>query len=197
MPEDLDGIRATARRIYEEIIPTADISALPQVMHTDSLDHSARPGEAHGIEGLAATIGWLNTVFCDLRFDIHHVLADDDTVAIHCTLTGRHTGTLMGIGPTDRPVATPMVHLLRFRDGKAAEHWAVHDDLATLRQTRSTSTPPRAVNPSGRMTMLSPITRAVAEHSTQASGPVAGRRHHSPRDTNGLPKDPVTAEHPR
>ena len=146
MPQDLDGVKATARRIYEEIIPTADIAALPLVMHTNSIDHSARPGEAHGVEGLAATIRWLNTVFSDLRFDIHHLLADDDIVAVHCTLTGRHTGTLMGIAPTDRPVATPMVHLLRFRDGKAAEHWAVHDDLATLRQLGALPTPPRADN---------------------------------------------------
>jgi len=40
----------------------------------------------------------------------------------------------MGIPPTGRPVATPMVHILRFRDGKASDHWAVHDDMATMRQ---------------------------------------------------------------
>jgi predicted ester cyclase len=73
-------------------------------------------------------------VFADLAFDIHHVIGEGDTVAVHCTLTGRHTGDLMGIPPTGRPVATPMVHILRFRDGKASEHWAVHDDMTTMRQ---------------------------------------------------------------
>ena len=31
-------------------------------------------------------------------------------------------------------VAIPMIHILRFRDGKAAEQWAVYDDMAALRQ---------------------------------------------------------------
>jgi len=77
---------------------------------------------------------WLHGVFADLAFDIHHVIGEGDTVAVHCTLTGRHTGDLMGIPATGRPVATPMIHILRFRDGKASDHWAVHDDMATMRQ---------------------------------------------------------------
>lgn len=132
--EDLGTIRAAARRTWEEIIPAQDVAALPSVMHADCVDHSARPGEPHGIEGLVTTMRWLHSVFSDLRFEVHHVLADGDTVAVHCTMTGRQTGPLMGLAPTGLPVATPMVHVLRFEGGKAAEHWAVHDDLATMRQ---------------------------------------------------------------
>ena len=134
MPETVDDLKAKARRVWEEIIPSGDATALPDVMHADCVDHSARPDEPHGIEGLIRTMRWLHGVFADLAFDIHHVVGEGDTVAVHCTLTGRHTGNLMGIPPTNRPVATPMVHLLRFRDGKASEHWAVHDDMATMRQ---------------------------------------------------------------
>jgi len=134
MPHAIDDIKTRARRIFEEIIPSGDAAALPDVMHPDCADHSARPGEPAGIEGLAATMHWLHGVFAGLAFDIHHVIGDGDTVAVHCTLTGRHAGDLMGIPPTGRPVATPMIHILRFRDGKASDHWAVHDDMATMRQ---------------------------------------------------------------
>ena len=134
MPQNIDDIKVKARRVFEEIIPSGDASALPDVMHPDCADHSARPGEPQGIEGLTATMRWLNGAFADLAFDIHQVIGEGDTVAVHCTLTGRHTGDLMGIPPTGRPVATPMVHILRFRDGKASDHWAVHDDMATMRQ---------------------------------------------------------------
>jgi predicted ester cyclase len=134
MPEDLDRIRAVARRIWEEIIPDADVSAVPQVMHPDCVDHSARPGEPQGAAGLVHAIHWLNGVFSDLRFEIHHVIAEGDTVAVHCSLMGNHDGELMGVAPTNRAIVTPMVQLLRFRGGKVAEHWALHDDLATLRQ---------------------------------------------------------------
>jgi predicted ester cyclase len=134
MPETIDDIKAKARRIWEEIIPSGDTSLLPDVMHPNCVDYSARPDEPPGIDGVVRTMRWLHSVFSDLRFDIHHVIGEADTVAVHCTLTGRQTGDLMGIPPTNRPVALPMVHIVRFRDGKAAEHWAVHDDMAAMRQ---------------------------------------------------------------
>jgi predicted ester cyclase len=134
MPQTIQEIKAKGRRVFEEIIPSGDAAALADVMHPDCADHSARPGEPQGIEGLTATMRWLHGVFADLTFDIHHVIGEGDTVAVHCTLTGRHTGDLMGIPPTGLPVATPMIHILRFRDGKASDHWAVHYDMGTMRQ---------------------------------------------------------------
>jgi predicted ester cyclase len=134
MSETIDDLKAKACRIWEEIIPGGDPTALPDLMHPDHVDYSARPDEPPGIEGLIQTMRWLHGVFSDLRFEIHHAIGEGDTVAVHCTLTGRHTGDLMGIPPTNLPFATPMVHILRFRDGKAAEHWAVHDDMVTMRQ---------------------------------------------------------------
>ncbi len=43
-------------------------------------------------------------------------------------------GELMGVAPTNRPVAFRLVHLVRFQDGKSIEHWAVRDDLTLMRQ---------------------------------------------------------------
>ena len=134
MPPATDDIKATARRIWAEIIPAGDAAALPGVMRPGCAGHSARPGEPPASKGSPQTTRWLHSVLTGLAFGIQHVIGEGDTVAVHCTLAGRHTGNLMGIPPTGRPVATPMVHILRFRDGKAAGHWAVHDDTATRRQ---------------------------------------------------------------
>jgi len=131
MSQDL---KARARRIWEEVFPDGDVAALREVLHADSVDHSARPDEPDGIEGAVQTMRWLHSVFSDLEFDIHHVIGEGDLVAVHCTMTGRHTGDLMGIPPTNRQVATPTIHIVRFRDGKVAEHWAVHNDMVTMRQ---------------------------------------------------------------
>jgi hypothetical protein len=40
----------------------------------------------------------------------------------------------MGMAPTGRAVVFRQVHILRFQDGKAVEHWAVPDDLDLARQ---------------------------------------------------------------
>src|SRR6516164_9551841 len=75
MPQTIDDIKAKARQIWAEIIPSGDASALPDVMHPDCADHSARPGEPQGIEGLTATMDWLHGVFADLAFDIYDDMA--------------------------------------------------------------------------------------------------------------------------
>jgi predicted ester cyclase len=48
-------------------------------------------------------------------------------------MTGRHIGEFMGVPPTDRPVASNQIHIVRFQDGKGIEHWAVRDDVTLMR----------------------------------------------------------------
>jgi len=127
-------LKAIARRTWEEIFPSGDVEALEQVIDPDVVEHNARPGEPHGIEGAKRTMLWLARVFSDQRWEIHHVLGEGDTVVVHATHHGRHTGELLGIPPTNREVAYDHVHILRFRDGKAVEHWGVHDNLALMAQ---------------------------------------------------------------
>lgn len=132
--EDLADIKAKARRTWEQILPACDVAALEGVTDRDVVDHSGRPDEPPGIEGLKRTMFWLARVFSDQRWEIHHLIGEGDMVAIHATYHGRHTGDFMGIPPTGREVAYGYVHILRFRDGKAVEHWGVRDDMTLMRQ---------------------------------------------------------------
>ena len=130
----VEDLKATARRTWEDIFPACDVEALAEVVAPDVVGHGARPGEPAGFEGIKQTMLWLGRVFSDQRWVIHRVVGEGDTVVLHCTHHGRHTGELMGISPTDREVAYDYVHIVRFRDGKAAEHWGVRDDMTLLRQ---------------------------------------------------------------
>jgi predicted ester cyclase len=131
MPTD---IVTTARRTLEEIFPRADVAALAEVVHPECINHELPPGMPQGLEGMRQVMLMLNRAFSDLRYDIHQVLVDGDTVAIHCTMRGRHTGELVGYLPTGRPIAVRQAHFVRFADGKGIEHWAVRDDLTMMRQ---------------------------------------------------------------
>jgi predicted ester cyclase len=77
---------------------------------------------------------WLHGVFSDQQWDIHHVLAEGDMVAVHCTMRATHSGDLMGIAPTGRQVEMDYIHLLRFEEGRVKDRWAVRDDIALMRQ---------------------------------------------------------------
>ena len=107
---------------------------LAEVVAEDSINHGARPDEPPGLAGVQQTMLWLGRVFSDQRWEIQQVIGEGDVVVVYCTFHGRHTGDLMGIPPTNRVVAQDYVHILRFEDGKAVEHWGVRDDMALMQQ---------------------------------------------------------------
>jgi predicted ester cyclase len=129
-----EELKAKARRIWEEVIPSGDIDGLAELLAEDGIDHGARPDEPQGLAGAQQSMRWLGSVFSNQRWEIHQVIGEDETVVVYCTLHGRHTGDLMGIPPTNRDVSMDYVHIVRFSDGKVAEHWGVRDDMALMRQ---------------------------------------------------------------
>ena len=131
MSEDL---KAIARRTWEEIFPACDVVGLAEVIDVDGISHGARLGEPAGLAGVERTMLWLGQVFSDQRWEIHQLIQEADTVVVQATHHGRHTGDLMGIPPTGREVAYDYIHIMRFRNGKAVEHWGMRDDMSLMRQ---------------------------------------------------------------
>lgn len=134
MSEDL---KDTTRRLWEQIWPNSDIEALREVVHPDSVNHEAPFGTPAGIDGVIQTMQWLGSAFSDQRYEIHHLVAEGDTVAAHLTHHGRHTGEFMGIPATNTIFAYRHIHLLRFENGRSIEHWAVRDDASLMRQLQA------------------------------------------------------------
>ncbi len=126
--------RANARRVLEEIFPAVDEAALADVIGDDYVNHEAPEEVPPGPAGVAHVMRMLGAAFSDQRWTMRHVLEDGDTVVLHCTHSGRHTGPFMGMPPTGRQFAYDQVHLIRMRDGKGVEHWAVRDDATLMRQ---------------------------------------------------------------
>ncbi len=62
------------------------------------------------------------------------MVSEGDYVAGRLTVSGTHDGSLMGEPPTGRSVRNAHMHFVRFRDGKAVEHWGVREDLDMMRQ---------------------------------------------------------------
>lgn len=133
MSTSIDEMKRIARRTWEEIFPALDDVALAEVVAPDFVERGGQ-GEEPGVEGVRRRMHWLASAFSDQRWEIHDVVAENDLVAVHATHHARHTGDLMGIPPTGREVAYAYVHFLRFRDGKAIEHWSVRDDMMLMRQ---------------------------------------------------------------
>ena len=125
-----------------------DLSDMETVVHPDAWNRESKdePPAARGRGPAAfyATALWLRGIFDDLRWEIHDVVQEGDVVAVHATMSGRHTGTFVAYGedaeptqafpPTGRPFTSTQSHWFRLQDGLVIEHWANRDDLGTATQ---------------------------------------------------------------
>ena len=137
-------ITATARRVLEEIFPADDEAALASAVSEDFVNHEAPPGTPRGPGSVTFFMHLLARAFSDQKWTIHRTVTEGDTVALHCTHSGRHTGEFFGLPATGRRFAYKQMHIIRVVDGKGVEHWAVRDDAGLMRQlTRPAEPAPR------------------------------------------------------
>lgn len=133
---------ARFRRTYEEMLNQGDLSAVDDLIASEFVNHEAPPGMDRGPDSMRGLVAMLRTAFPDLHFTIEAVVAEGDTVAGRLTMRGTHQGPLMGMPPTGRAVEQEHMHFVRFRDGKAVEHWGLRDELGMMQQLGVMPGPP-------------------------------------------------------
>ena len=135
----VEANKAAARRVLEEVFPANDETALRELMDGSSfVNHEAPPGTPPGLGSVTMFMSLLAAAFSDQRWTIDQVIAEGDLVAIHCIHSGRHTGNFFGLPATGRQFAYNQMHMIKMRNGKGVEHWAVRDDAGLMRQLTGT-----------------------------------------------------------
>ena len=132
MSEENKGL---ARRALEEIYAKGDLELVDELVHPEFADHEpAHPDLPVGPDAVKQTVKRLHETFSDLRFEVHQEIAEGDRVVQLVTMSGRHTGPMMGQPPTGREFAVRHTYWWRVADGKLAEHWGSRDDVGLLTQ---------------------------------------------------------------
>lgn len=129
-----DANKELFRRGYHEMMNQGDLTHVEEMIAPDFVNHEAPPGMDRGPESMRGLVTMLLTAFPDLHFTIEDLVAEGDRVAGRLTMSGTHRGPLMGMPPTGRAVKQDHMHIMRFQDGKAVEHWGVRDDLGMMQQ---------------------------------------------------------------
>ena len=111
------------------------MEVVDEVLATDFIEHgSLPPGVPQGRDGLKALIKGLRAAFPDVRYTVIHEVAEGDMVVQHMRVSGTMKGEFAGMKPTGKSATWDEVHVVRMKDGKAVEHWAVVDQLGMLQQ---------------------------------------------------------------
>jgi len=130
-----EELKELAARMPLEVFNQGRIEIIDEVVHPDFVDHGTPlPGISPDREGLKAMVTAMRQAFPDLHNTLKHVVAEGDVVAQHVTTTGTMLGEMAGMPPSGKQATWDAVHIVRFQDGKVAEHWVVMDQLGMLQQ---------------------------------------------------------------
>ncbi len=131
------------RRFVDEIINNGNYAALQALVHPDYVYRSPDQ-ELHGRAALEDLFTAYRAGIPDLVTTIDELMVAGDTVVISITLTGTHTGNLMGIPATGNPLSVHGMVRSRIQDGKIIEEWEILDMLGMFQQLGVISFPSEA-----------------------------------------------------
>lgn len=121
------------RRFNIEVIQNGDEAAFRALMAPDFINHAAPPGTPNGPESMWNTFqNVLRPALSELTVTIHDQIAEGDKVTTRKTISGIHTGPLLGIAATGRSVSIDVIDIVRVCDGRYAEHWGLNTLSAVL-----------------------------------------------------------------
>jgi steroid delta-isomerase-like uncharacterized protein len=121
--EVLDGIY--------EAVNTGNVALLDKFVAPDYIEHSEG---FRGVEPFRQQITAFRAAFPDLLVTIEDLLTDGDRFASRTTVTGTHTGDLMGMPATGKRISVEAVDIGRIENGQAKERWGGLNMYALLTQ---------------------------------------------------------------
>lgn len=140
----------TSKQLVADLIDAMNARQLDRIgdlVTDDFVDHGSPVPLPPGPDGYIAILTFVTSVL-QVRYEVHDVVSDGDTVAIRATAHGVNAVSPHGIEPTGRPFAMKTGHFFRVRDGRLCEHWGIRDELDVLYQVGALA-PPELTVPIG------------------------------------------------
>ena len=126
--------KANQRRVWEEAFGKGNLEVIDELFAPSYYFRSPLGIDIKGAEGFKQNLAMMRSAFPDMHISIDDMLADDDKVVTHFTLTGTFKGEMMGIAPTGKKVTVTGVVITRWVNGKEVEAWESLDTLAFYQQ---------------------------------------------------------------
>jgi steroid delta-isomerase-like uncharacterized protein len=129
------------QRLVEDVWNAGNSDAVDAIFAPDFVAHDPdRPG-LDGPEAVKRSVAMFHRVFPDFAITCDDFFLAGDTVVWRWTMTGTHSGPLLGVEATGRPVAITGISMFRLRDELLREGWINWDALGVLRQLGAATVP--------------------------------------------------------
>lgn len=125
--------KTIVRRFTDEVFNRGNIAVADELLVEDYQQHSVM-GVPQGREGFQQFFASFAQTVTDGTYTVHQMIAEDDKVVVHGTVSATHTGEMQGIPTTGKRFELEAIDIFRLRDGKIVEHWDAVDRLGMLQQ---------------------------------------------------------------
>lgn len=121
------------KQYNEQVIGEGDMEWFVNHSSPEFINHSAQEGMPAGREGMIYFFTKiLHTSFSNVQVTVRDMVASDNKVTTRKEITGVHSGNLMGIAATGRPVKISVIDIMVVKDGKITEHWGETNFAAVI-----------------------------------------------------------------
>jgi steroid delta-isomerase-like uncharacterized protein len=125
--------KVAMKRFFEDVYNNGNLELFDELTAADFFSHD--PGNpSPDREGVKQVIVAIRAAFPDVRFIADDLIAEGDRVAARFTMRGTQQGDFMGIPATGKEIVVTGIDIVRFENGKAAEHWHEWSGLGLLQQ---------------------------------------------------------------
>jgi predicted ester cyclase len=123
----IEANKEVVRRFNLEVIQNGNAESFRELMAPDFVNRTAHPGMPSGPESMWNTFqNVLRPALSGLTVVIHEQIAEKDLVTTRKTISGIHTGPLLGIAATGKAVEIAVIDIVRVRGGQYVEHWGIN-----------------------------------------------------------------------
>ena len=126
--------RELGLKINREVWNGRQFDRIPEYFAEDFVSDYSPSFVRHGRHHVQEAVERSHRAFEGFREEIKTIVADDERVVVHFTITGRHTGPWGPLPPTGKTVAFDEIVIMTVRDGKVVRQVGVIDNLTGLRQ---------------------------------------------------------------
>lgn len=125
--------KAAFRRLVDEAWNQGKLVITDKLYHPQATWPS-NPSLPAGGSGAKAVVELYRQAMPDLQVKFTNLLADGDMVLAWLSLSGTHSGSLMGIPATGKKVSWGQIIIARFAGGQIVESWSNEDVLGLMQQ---------------------------------------------------------------
>jgi steroid delta-isomerase-like uncharacterized protein len=128
-----ENYKAAVRR-FNEAFSAGDLDGAAAVFAPNAVIHNSGAPDPLDVEGFKQFGGVFRIAFPDGKMTIEDLIVETDKVVSRVTYRGTHTGDMMGIAPTGKPVTVSAIIIDQFAEGKIVESWRIFDQMGMMQQ---------------------------------------------------------------